>query len=406
MLDPQAIAAAHGAIAPYVYRSPCAYSLQLSRDTGLELYLKLENLQMTGSFKERGALHRLLQLSAAQRRCGVITASAGNHAQGLAYHAARLGVAATVCMPVRTPLVKVTATQKHGAQVILHGQDYDDACAHAQHLARARGHVFVHPFDDPAVIAGQGTVAVELLAQLPALDAVIAPIGGGGLLGGMALWLKHHRPQVRVIGVQSERLPSAVQAIGAGQPLTVPPSRTLADGIAVRRVGRQTLPLLQRYVDAVALVSEEAIAAAILRLLEGEKTVAEGAGATALAAVLSGKVELPPGSRTVVLVCGGNIDVNLLGRIIDRGLVLDGRRLRLRLQLADDPGALHAALATVATEGANILDVVHHRAFASVDLASTAVDLTLELRDAAHGQSLVHALRARGQEVTPLSAFA
>ncbi|HTM23083.1 MAG TPA: threonine ammonia-lyase [Kofleriaceae bacterium] len=398
MITAADIDAAMARIRASIYLSPCAYSETYSRQTGLKIHFKLENLQMTGSFKERGALNRLLTLGDDERARGVIAASAGNHAQGVAYNATRLGIRSTIVMPETTPLIKVTSTREHGAQVVLHGANYDAACEEALRRAAADGATFVHPFDDDAVIAGQGTIGLELLEQEPNLDVVVAPIGGGGLIGGLACALKERRPSIKVIGVQAERLPSARAALTGGRPVAVDAALTLADGIAVRRTGERTLPLIQKYVDDVVTVSEDEIANGILLLLEREKTVAEGAGAAPLAAVINGRAAIPLGKRTVLLVSGGNIDVNLLSRIIERGLAKDGRLMKLEVRLLDTPGALHKLIGVFAEHGANILDVSHIRAFSGVDLNETVVDVTVETRGPQHVQEILRGLRLSGHE--------
>lgn len=378
-----------------VYLSPCEHSRALSEMTGNEIYLKLENLQMTGSFKERGALNRLLTLDKEQRGRGVIAASAGNHAQGVAYHASRLGIRAEIVMPLHTPLVKVQATRRHGAEVVLHGLNYDEACERALQDGAERSLTFVHAFDDWEVIAGQGTIGFEILHQQPRIDAIVAPIGGGGLLGGIACAVKETNPRVRVVGVQTARLPSMVKAMEAGEPVTAPAATTIADGIAVRRAGERTLPLIRQYVDEIVTVEEEEIASAILILLEQEKTLAEGAGAAALAALLHHKTALQ-GKRVAVLVCGGNIDVTLLSRIIERGLVKDGRLVRLRIHLPDHPGALMKLTAVIAAQNANIVETNHDRAYYGVNLGDTVIDITMETRGREHVDALGAALTANG----------
>ncbi|MEZ5354682.1 MAG: threonine ammonia-lyase [Bryobacteraceae bacterium] len=376
-----------------IYLSPCALSQTLSKLTGNRIFLKLENLQMTGSFKERGALNRLLTLSGEERERGVIAASAGNHAQGVAYHASRLGIASRIVMPLPTPLVKVTSTARHGARVVLHGVNYDEAYQEAVRLRDAEQLTFVHAFDDDAVIAGQGTIGLEILQQNPMIDAIVAPIGGGGLLGGIACAVKETNPRIRVIGVQTARLPSMIEALGAGEPVTIPPATTIADGIAVRRSGAHTVPLIRKYVDEVVTVEEEEIASAILLLLEREKTLAEGAGAAALAALLHRKTTLE-GKRVAVLVCGGNIDVTLLSRIIERGLVKDGRMVRLRIHLPDHPGALQRLCEVIAAQRANIVETNHDRAYYGVNLGDTVIDITMETRGQEHADELKGALTA------------
>jgi threonine dehydratase len=381
----------HGAI----YYTPCPYSAKLSELTGQKVYLKLENLQRTGAFKERGALNKILLLGAEERKRGVIAASAGNHAQAVACHATKHGIRTTIVMPAATPLVKVMATQNYGAEVILHGANYDEACGHALEVAAERGLTFLHPFDDYAVIAGQGTIGLELLEQCPQLEAVVVPIGGGGLIAGVAAAVKESRPAVKIVGVQTARLPSMVSAITQGRPVTVPTASTIADGIAVRRVGEITFPLVAKYVDEIVTVEEEEIASAILTLLEREKLLAEGAGAAATAALLQHKTAL--GARhTAVLVCGGNIDVSLLSRIIERGLVKDGRLVRLRVHLADRPGALVELSSVIAGQKANIVELQFDRAYYGVSLGDTAIDITLETRGTQHLADLLAAIVEAG----------
>jgi threonine dehydratase len=378
-----------------IYLSPCALSKTLSELTGNRLFLKLENLQMTGSFKERGALNRLLTLRAEEKERGVITASAGNHAQGVAYHASRLGIRSRIVMPLHTPLVKVTATARHGAQVILHGLNYDEAFCEALRLRDQDQLTFVHAFDDLVVIAGQGTIGLEILQQNPMIDAVIAPIGGGGLLGGIACAVKETNPRIKVIGVQAARLPSMIEALANGGPATIHSATTIADGIAVRRSGDITVPLIRRYVDEIVTVEEEEIASAILLLLESEKTLAEGAGAAGLAALLHGKTSLRD-QRVAVVVCGGNIDVTLLSRIIERGLVKDGRMVRLRIHLPDHPGALERLCSVIAAGRANIVETNYDRAYYGVNLGDTAIDITMETRGPDHVEELKEALDKAG----------
>jgi threonine dehydratase len=382
-----------------IYESPCPHSIMLSALTGQQVYLKLENLQMTGSFKERGALNRIALLTPEQAARGVIAASAGNHAQGVAYHATRRGIRALIVMPLTTPLVKVTATRNFGAEVLLHGANYDEACVEAVRLCDEQRFTFIHPFDDPAVMAGQGAIGLELLEQVPQLEAVVVPIGGGGLIGGVACAIKESRPRVRVVGVQTSRLPSMLAAIEAHRPVTVDPATTIADGIAVRRAGDLTFPLVERYVDEIVTVEEDEIASAILMLLEREKTLAEGAGAAALAALLEHRTSLH-GAHTAVLVCGGNIDVTLLSRIIERGLVKDGRLVRLRIVLLDKPGALHELTRLIASQRANIIDTLHNRAYYGVNLGDTVIDITMETRGPQHVAELLAALTAEGYSHT------
>jgi threonine dehydratase len=389
------IEAARERIGDAIHLSPCQLSHHLSERIGLPIYLKLENLQRTGSFKERGALNKLLTLTAEERGRGVIAASAGNHAQGVAFHATKLGIRSQIVMPQATPLVKVVSTRGFGAEVILHGANYDEACEEALARCTQQGLTFIHPFDDPVVIAGQGTIGLELLEQVPDLEAVVVPIGGGGLISGIACALKERNPKIRVIGVEPEKLPSMLRAQEAGIPITIAPQATIADGIAVRRAGDVTLPLVSRYVDEIVTVDDEEIASAILMLLEQEKTLAEGAGAAALAALLQAKTNLRH-RKTAVLVCGGNIDVTLLAKIIERGLVKDGRQLRIRVYLLDRPGALLHLTEILARERANIVETIHNRSYYGVSLAETVIDVTLETRGATHITSISHALSEAG----------
>jgi threonine dehydratase len=392
------VLAARERVRGQVYYSPCARSEMLSKLTGHDVFLKLENLQMTGSFKERGALNRLALLTEQEAARGVVAASAGNHAQGVAYHATKRGVRSVIVMPLATPLVKVTATREFGAEVVLHGANYDEACAEATRLCESEGMVFLHPFDDAAVMAGQGTIALEMLEQVPEMDAVIVPIGGGGLIGGMACAIKELRPQCRVIGVQTSRLPSMLAAVKAHEPVTVEAGTTIADGIAVRRAGAITFPVVAKYVDELVTVDEDEISSAILLLLEREKTLAEGAGATALAALLQGKtsLSLTKGSTVGVLVCGGNIDVTLLARIIERGMVQDGRMILLRIHLLDKPGALAELTKLIAKHRVNIVNTLYNRAYYGVNLGDTAIDITLETRGREQVAELLGALTSEG----------
>jgi threonine dehydratase len=389
------IHSAMGRIRDSIYLSPCARSEDFSQHTGNSVYLKLDNLQRTGAFKERGALNKLLTLTEVERSRGVIAASAGNHAQGLAYHAGRHGIRAQIVMPLTTPLIKASATKGYGAEVVLHGANYDEACEEAIRRSGQFGMTFVHPFDDEVVIAGQGTMGLEILQQVPDIEAIVAPIGGGGLIAGVACAVKETNPHVRVIGVQPARLPSMKVAIAEGHPVTLSPAATIADGIAVRRAGEKTLPLVQKYVDDIVTVDEEEIANAVLLLLEREKTLAEGAGAAAFAALINHKTSLS-GKKVAVLVCGGNIDVSLLSRIMERGLVKDGRLVRLRVHLPDYPGALHRLTGILAQHRANIVETSYDRAYYGVNLGDTAIDITMETRGPDHIAELLSALSASG----------
>jgi len=389
------IEAARARIRDWVYLSPSATSETFSRLTGCKVSFKLENLQMTGSFKERGALNRLLLLTPEERARGVIAASAGNHAQGVSYHATRQQIKAQIVMPLTTPMTKVSATRGYGAEVILHGTNYDEAHDEAQRRCAAGGLTFIHPFDDDAVIAGQGTIGLELIEQNPYLDAVVVPIGGGGLIAGVACAVKETNPKIRVIGVQTARVPSMKESIAAGVPVQVPAATTIAEGIAVRRPGDRTFALVRRYVDDIVTVDEEEIANAILLLLEREKTVAEGAGAAPLAALVQRKIALD-GKKVAVLIAGGNIDPTFLSRIIERGLVKDGRLSRFRLRVPDHAGALARLTAVIAAQLANILEITHDRAYYGVNLGDSLVEVTLETRGPEHINELVAALEKAG----------
>jgi threonine dehydratase len=398
MVTLEDVQAARQRIFDRIYLSPCARSETLSRLAGCHAFLKLENLQMTGAYKERGALNKLLTLAPGDRAKGLVAASAGNHAQAVAFHAGRLGISATIVMPEGTPLIKVVNTRNHGARVVLNGSSYDEAYAEARRMEQAEGLTFVHPFDDLVVIAGQGTIALELLEQVPDMEAVLVPVGGGGLLSGMAVALKALAPAVKVLGVETELLPSMLASIEEGRLVTVDTATSLADGIAVKRPGEITFRHVQKYVDEIVTVSEEEIASAILYLLEKEKTVSEGAGAVTVAALLNHKVRGLEGRRVVAVVSGGNIDVNVVARVIERGLVRDGRLVRINVALQDKPGQLAKVSAVVATHRANVIEVHHGRAF-SHRFGDTTLQLTLETRGPDHIEDILRALRERGYQV-------
>jgi threonine dehydratase len=400
MVTLQDIEDAQRRIGDAVSRTPCAKSDQFTELTGCAaLYSKLENLQRTGSFKERGALNKLLTLSAEERARGVIAASAGNHAQGLAYHAGRLGMSATIVMPERTPLIKVTRTRSYGARVVLAGANFDEAYAEALRLQDRENRVFVHPFNDPLVISGQGTIGLELLEQAPWLDMVLVPIGGGGLISGMACALKETNPRIKVIGVQASAIASMKASVDAGKLVEIEAGTTIAEGIAVKHPGDRTFEMIRRYVDDIVTVDEEEIANAILLLLEREKTVAEGAGAVGLAALINGKLPSARGRKVALVISGGNIDVNLISRIIERGLVKDGRLVRLVVRLPDRPGMLARLTAEIAQQAANVVEIYHNRAFSKAGLGDVAVEVTLETRGRGHIDELVASLTQKGWQV-------
>jgi threonine dehydratase len=383
-------------IAGHVVRTPTLYSQTLSNIVGCDLWLKFENLQFTASFKERGALNKLAQLDDAERRRGVVAMSAGNHAQGVAHHARRLGIPATIVMPEFTPNVKVRNTEALGATVVLHGATLTEARQRALKLAAAQGSVCVHPYDDPAVMAGQGTVALELLEDAPPLSAVVVPVGGGGLLSGMAVVMRAMSPSTEILGVQSELYPSMVAALH--DETVVSSGSTIAEGIAVAEVGELTLPILRALVDDVVTVSEARIEEAVNLLLDIEKTVVEGAGAAGLAAVLDRAPHFA--GRTVGLVlCGGNIDPRLLAQVIMRGLVRAGRLTRISVDLSDAPGSLAQVSGAIAALGGNILEVSHQRMFSVLSAKSVVLEVTIETRDAAQATTIIETLRATGHHV-------
>ncbi|MFM8953171.1 MAG: threonine ammonia-lyase [Planctomycetaceae bacterium] len=390
------IRAAHERIRSGIYHSPCPPSVPLSELTGAEVFCKLDLLQRTGSFKERGARNALLLLDEAQRARGVIAASAGNHALGLAYHGKLLGVPVTVVMPRFAPLVKVATCRRLGARVILEGDTFDDARRLAVELAEREGLNRVHGFDDPRVIAGQGTMALEILEEVPDVDAIVVPTGGAGLLAGVGVVAKALRPDTRIIAVEPTAAPSFGASLTAGQPVQVPVRPTLADGLAVGRVGDLSFALAAPLVDRVITVGEDALSLAVLRLLELEKTVVEGAGAAALAGLLDDGCQDLRGKRVVLLLCGGNIDLTILDRLIDHGLATAGRRWRFVTEVSDRPGGIARLTAAIAAAGASVQEIVHDRAFSGCDVFSTAVQVTVETADRSHAESLFDRLRAEG----------
>ena len=397
-LSPNAISlddirAAAKRIAGAVERTPCLHSRTLSQLTGAEVWLKFENLQFTASFKERGALNRLLTLDEAARRRGVIAMSAGNHAQGVAYHAARLGLRAVIVMPRGTPNSKVKGTQVHGAQVVIEGDTLADAARHARVLEAREGLTFIHPYDDPAIIAGQGTVALEMLEQAPSLDTLVVSVGGGGLIAGMALAAKAVKPSIEVCGVESRNWCAVHQRL-QGLPVDVG-GDTVAEGMAVRDTGELTLALIREFVDEILVVAEETIETAVVKLIEIEKTVAEGAGAAGLAALLEHPGRFA-GRRVGIPICGGNIDSRLLSSVLMRGLVRDGRLVRLRVTLPDLAGSLARVAAMIGEAGGNIVDVQHQRVFGTVSVKSPEVEFVLECRDREHAQAIVATLAGKG----------
>jgi threonine dehydratase len=388
---------AYARIHDQIVRTPLVYSQKLSYLCGCQTYCKLENLQMTGSFKERGALNKLSALSLSERSRGVIAASAGNHAQAVAYHCQRLGIKAKIIMPKGTPLIKVVSTQGYGAEVVLHGETVDDASDLALEISRKEGSLFLHPFNDPEVIAGQGTIAREILEdeQGRTLDAVICPVGGGGLISGIATYLKETAPRIAVIGVQAAACPSMKKSLEAGHPIRLERASSLADGITIKRVEPLNFFMIRKYVDEIVTVDEDQIANAVLLLLEMEKIVSEGAGAVALAAVLNRKVNLL-GQKVLLIISGGNIDVNILDKIITRGLAVAGRVAQLILRVQDLPGSLMAVLEIIKKLQVNILDIKHHRFDSTAPFGYVDVAFTLETKGHTHIEEIKKALRESG----------
>jgi len=382
-----------------VVRTPTLHSITLSKMTGADVFLKFENLQFTAAYKERGALNKLLLMPVEARRKGVIAASAGNHAQGLAYHGARLGIPVTIVMPVPTPTVKVMQTESHGATVVLHGETFDAAYAHALCLEAERGLTFVHPFDDADIIAGQGTIALEMLADAPAIDTLAIPIGGGGLLSGVGTAAKAMRPGIEVIGVQAELFPSMYALLGG---LDMPSEGdTLAEGIAVKQPGLITREIVRAVADDILLVSERDLERAVSLLLQIEKTVVEGAGAAGLAAMLA-HPERFAGRTVGIILCGGNIDTRLLANVLLRDLARSGRLARLRIRLQDRPGSLFNVARVFDEEGVNILELSHQRIFSNLPAKGLSLDVECETRGPEHLARLIKALERAAYDVSPV----
>jgi len=399
MLALEDVRQAYERIRNEIYYSPCPRAHKISQRFSCNLSLKLENLQRTGSFKERGAANKLEVLSEHERSTGVITASAGNHAQAVAFHAKRLGIKATIVMPRTTPLIKVSATSALGAEVILEGSGYDQAFRHALSLAQQLGLYFVHPFDDEMVIAGQGTVALEILEQIPDVEVVVCSVGGGGLLAGLVTVFRALKPSVKIYGVEPGVIPSLTAAIKADEPVFVDAQKSIADGTAVARVGDKTFEILKNQLDDVVTVDEERIAEAILLLIEDEKRVVEGAGALPIAGLGLGQLPIE-GKRVVAIVSGGNIDVHIVARIIDRGLTQSGRQIRMRVRLLDVPGALASLLGVIGKQGANVLQINHDRVASRIALGQAAVDILLETRGFGHVREVENAIVEAGFTVS------
>ena len=403
MSEPLAVSAADvqaaaERIAADIEHTPTAESRTLSAVTGAEVIVKFENLQFTASFKDRGAANKLRTMPADERAGGVIALSAGNHAQGVAYHAGRLGVPATIVMPTTAPFAKVANTEALGAEVVQAGATFAEASETADRLATERGLTWVHPYNDPAVIAGQGTVGIELLDALDDLDAILVPVGGGGLISGIATWVKAHRPGVEVVGVQTETYPSMLAAL-AGDELAPSRADTIADGIAVKQPGALTVPIVRELVDDVIAVPETTIERSISLFLEIEKTVAEGAGAAGLAALLQ-HPDRWRGKRVALVLTGGNIDTRVLASVLMREMAHSGRITSLRIAISDTPGQLAPLVAAIASVGANVVEIEHRRLFDPISARATNIDVTLETRDARHAARVVEAIEAKGYRVT------
>jgi threonine dehydratase len=392
MLTLADIEAARARIRGGIYESPCVESIPLSQLTGAHVYCKLDYLQRTGSFKERGARNALLQLSPEQRARGVIAASAGNHALGIAYHGALLGIPVTVVMPKFAPLIKVSNCRHLGATVVLHGADLSEARVEAEAIAARERLTFIHPFDNEQVMAGQGTIALEILEQTPDVQAIVAPVGGGGLLAGIGTVVEARKPDVRVVGVEPVHAACLTAALAAGHPVPVMLSSTLADGLAVTQAGALAFEVLRRVVDQVVTVDEATIALAVLRLIELEKSVVEGAGAAPLAAFLAGRLDALKGRNVVLVLCGGNIDLTILDRVIEIGLVADGRLSRFTVSISDRPGGLARLAEVIASTGASIKEIVHDRAFSGPNLSEVRVVCVVETTGHDHVAALHRAL--------------
>jgi threonine dehydratase len=382
-----------------VLATPLTYSEKLSAMTDCRLFLKLENLQMTGAYKERGAFSKALRLDEQEKQAGIVTSSAGNHAQAVAYAAKRIGIPATIVMPETTPLSKVQGTQAFGPSVVLHGNSYDAAFHRAKEIQKQHGYTFVHAFDDPDVIAGQGTIGLELLEQNPYLDVIVVPIGGGGLISGIAVAIKETNPKIHIIGVEAAAMPGMHTSLTAGRVTTISSCSTIAEGIAVATVGSHTFPIVQKYVDDIVTVTEEEIANAVLVLLEQEKTLVEGAGAVGFAALYNRKIQGVEGKNVAVILSGGNIDLNILSKILERGRAKDGRLTHLKVVLPDKPRSLLELSALLAGHGANVLQIVHERSFSKANIGEVQVSFTLETKGHQHAQEIFSSLAEKGFQV-------
>lgn len=396
--------AARRTLAGITVNTPLLQSERLSRDINANIWVKAENTQRAGSFKLRGAYNKMSALSPRERAVGVIAHSAGNHAQGVALAARLLGMPAKVVMPTYAPLAKVVATRNFGAEVILHGSSFDEAGEHARQIQAAEGLTYVHAFDDPLTVAGQGTLGLEVFEALPDLTTLIVPIGGGGLIAGAAIVARALKPDVRIIGVQAEGCPSIRLSLAAGKPVVVPQARTIADGIAVKKPGEVTLPFIRDFVDEVLTVDEDEIARGIVYAAQNLRQVAEGAGAVGIAALLVNKIKLKPDEHVCVVLSGGNIDANFLARVIEQVLVKQGRYVVLHTSVPDRPGNLAPLVNEVGKMGANIIDLHHRRAAWQVPVDRVGIELILEVRDEQHARQVIEDLLARGYGVERVGA--
>ncbi len=399
MIQLEDVLAARERVQGSINQTPMLRDDGLSKTLDTPVFFKAECLQKSGSFKVRGAFNKISCLTDKERSCGVIAPSAGNHAQGVAMAAALHGVKATIVMPTFAPLTKIQATRNYGASVILQGTSFDDAAQYAHELALEHGYTFVHAFNDPLIMAGQGTLGLEILEALPSLDILLVPIGGGGLIAGIATAIKALHPKTRIIGVQASGCSAVLPSLAAGLPVAVLASQTIADGIAVKRPGELTLPIIQNLVDSVLEVTDDEIARAIAHAVSSSRLVVEGAGAAGLAALLSGKIEFSSGQSICALLCGGNIDANLLARVLEQVMVRQGRYVLFKLAVVDRPGTLAQITDRVAEAGANIIDIFHRRALWLAPLGKVGVELVLEVRDAQHGQEVQTYLEQHGYHV-------
>lgn len=399
LISLQDIEAARARLQGVVKTTPCLLSQAFSHELGVRASFKYETLQLTGSFKIRGAANKILSLDGEAVRKGVITASAGNHAQGVAYAASQAGVPSTIVMPRTTPLIKIENTRRLGGDVVLAGDVFDDACDEARRLEREHGLIFIHPFDDERVIAGQGTIGLELLEQAPDMEVLVVPIGGGGLISGVATAVKELKPSVRIYGVQTAAAPAVAESFRAGHLLTLEAARSIADGIAVKKPGEHTFPHIRRYVDGIVTVGEDEIRTAIVRLLEAGKTLVEGAGAAVYAALAHRRIPDVTGRNVVMLLSGANIDIAILARLIDRTLVESRRLVRLRTHVPDVPGALAELLRVIGDEGGNVVRIQHDRVFMHSRFFEAKIDITLDTRNAEHIESIRRALKTFGYPV-------